>query len=524
MKSWKKLFAVALSVIMMLTLSVTAFAAGTSTITIQNAQPTTDYKAYKLFDATIDSNGNTAYTVQAGTVKNAIDENAPFTVATTADADDNYAVTLKTGKTAEDVVTWVKSKFTETTGDKLTVKDLTEAGTVTTDANAKTATISDLEYGYYFITSGTGAALSLDSTNPNAVVYDKNVTDTPITGAEKKIVVKGTQGNDTYETTTTAQIGDTINYKIAFTAQNAAEVENTTENTTSYELIKEYTVVDTPSGLDIDTSSIKVKVGDTELQNTQDSTLYEVKTESGKVTITIKWATQSGTDWTSIYTAPANVEITYSATLTAATGTNTASINYTTTENKPGTDVTPDPDNPPTVYTNYFDLIKTDNNTTQKNLLSGAEFELFDDENKKISFLYDSTNKTYTVTPANTDSSVTTIEAGSVRITGLDGSVTYSLKETKAPNGYNKAADTSVTFTKGQDDKYTSMTAVFEDNKTYVDGTKYTSGGVNVINQAGQELPSTGGVGTTLFYIIGGLLVVAAGVLLVVRKRMRAEQ
>ena len=48
----------------------------------------------------------------------------------------------------------------------------------------------------------------------------------------------------------------------------------------------------------------------------------------------------------------------------------------------------------------------------------------------------------------------------------------------------------------------------------------WTDGGVHVINQTGTELPSTGGIGTTIFYVLGSVLVVAAGVLLVTKKRM----
>ena len=51
-------------------------------------------------------------------------------------------------------------------------------------------------------------------------------------------------------------------------------------------------------------------------------------------------------------------------------------------------------------------------------------------------------------------------------------------------------------------------------------GTQYTSGGIHVINKAGTTLPGTGGIGTTIFYLIGGGLMVAAAVLLIAKKRM----
>lgn len=56
-----------------------------------------------------------------------------------------------------------------------------------------------------------------------------------------------------------------------------------------------------------------------------------------------------------------------------------------------------------------------------------------------------------------------------------------------------------------------------------VENDKYVSGGIQVINQTGSLLPSTGGIGTTIFYVIGGILVVGAGILLVTKKRMSKE-
>ena len=89
---------------------------------------------------------------------------------------------------------------------------------------------------------------------------------------------------------------------------------------------------------------------------------------------------------------------------------------------------------------------------------------------------------------------------------------TYTLKETKAPKGYNQIKNgVPVDLTQGSI------------KTTYTSGTTYnntTDGGYGVLNNAGTTLPGTGGIGTTIFYLIGGGLMVAAAVLLIAKKRM----
>ena len=120
---------------------------------------------------------------------------------------------------------------------------------------------------------------------------------------------------------------------------------------------------------------------------------------------------------------------------------------------------------------------------------------------------------------------------GKFVIADLDAG-TYYLRETKAPGGYNLLKnDIIVTITATLDKKenspaLTELKLSVKDDKTGAEATE-SNGSVdtgivatNVVNNSGAQLPETGGMGTTLFYVLGGILVLVAIILLVTRKRM----
>ncbi len=124
-------------------------------------------------------------------------------------------------------------------------------------------------------------------------------------------------------------------------------------------------------------------------------------------------------------------------------------------------------------------------------------------------------------TTENVDAKAEVGPDGVVRFVGL-GAGTYTITETKTPAGYNTIAPITVDIaftdnpadganhwsTTSNDAEYNAATGVFE---------------LTIENQKGSELPSTGGIGTTLFYVIGTILILGAGILLVTRRRMRAQ-
>lgn len=132
--------------------------------------------------------------------------------------------------------------------------------------------------------------------------------------------------------------------------------------------------------------------------------------------------------------------------------------------------------------------------------------------------LIENSDGSYTVAPADyTGSVVNVMTAGKITIKGLDDATEYYLYETKAPAGYNRLTDAvkfKITATYNDTgDSYTSVTAAVND-------VEQSSVSVQVANNKGSTLPSTGGIGTTLFYVIGGVLMAVAAVLLVTKKRM----
>lgn len=441
--------------------SVDTGAGGTASITIDNAAQGQTYKIYKLFDATVDGYGAISYKVPTG--KN-FTGNDFFSVDKSGNvlAKDNIDVSSDAFKT------WAAGFGTEVKSAK---------------AEDNTLVFSNLTYGYYYVKSSLGTTITVDSTNPNATIKDKNTTkpDIPNDGA-KKIVVNGATTSET-----TAKIGDVIDYKIAFNATNYV----TTSGTDS-KLITKYTIADTPSDLEINQSTVKVTVDGKEV------TVTPTYGTDGKMTIELAWVKADGK--TTIYNSPAEVVVTYKATVKAGaqdgTASNSAKISYTTADGEtPIPDPNPDPD--PKVYTYQFTLNKT-SKEDGSDTLTGAEFKLYDaasggNEIKVVK----NTDGTYRVAEAGENGQV--IEAGKVVIKGLKGDNTkYYLEEIKAPNGYN---------------------ILTERKEVSISSTATNTS--NVVNKKGAELPSTGSFGTTMFYIAGSVLLLAAFVYMISKRRMK---
>ena len=251
--------------------------------------------------------------------------------------------------------------------------------------------------------------------------------------------------------------------------------------------------------------------------------------------ITIPWVTGAGTvadPYKSIYANGAQIVITYTATVAdtaaidGAGNTNRATITYTT-------DGEHEPDEYPveeTVYTYAIAIQKVDENDQP---LAGAKFQ--------FPFYVKATADTdgayiYAGTTAGEGliNEITTPVNGKIIVKGV-ADETYNITETEAPKGYNKlGGPVSVTAVQtGQ--TTTNKTIYLDENGNVVDESAETvahtvtvtidelaATPVVVLNKTGAELPSTGGIGTTIFYTVGAILVLGAGIVLVSKRRMNA--
>ena len=159
--------------------------------------------------------------------------------------------------------------------------------------------------------------------------------------------------------------------------------------------------------------------------------------------------------------------------------------------------------------------IKVNKVTDQNTPLPGAKFRLYTDVDcrNELKLKADTNNNYYPVPIGHTGEgdAMVSPDNGKFSICGLDEG-TYYLKEVETPAGYNTAEPAKLTF------KVENITLKVDDNLT-----KDAAGNmsVTIVNKSGVVLPSTGGMGTTIFYVVGGLLMVGAAVLLVTKKRMQ---
>ena len=477
MKKIQQLFTALVAVLTVFAFGTTALAqtvdsgkSGAGTITVSNASQGQTYTAYKLFDATVTADGSgISYKLPAGkTVAN-------FGGDTWFDVDSKGNVTAKAGAdlTSAEFKAWAVAN-----GEKI----------VSAQAEDNTLVFTNVPYGYYYIESSLGSIITVDSTKPNVTVIDKNTTNPtipdPNDGGGKKIISNGATTSET-----TAKIGDTVNFQIKFNATNYLTKDRQTTQIVSY------TITDTPTALAIDQNSVNVKVDGVDIT----AKISKTFDAAGNMNLVLTWADAAANNKT-IYNSPAEVIITYSAVVTKdakeGEATNTATIGYNTIDN-PTTPPTPvDPDKPTEttkVTTHRFTLKKTNN---AGETLTGAEFKLYNASTggTEIKVVKD-TDGTYRVAEANEEGVV--IEAGQVVIKGLKGGTTYYLEEIKAPNGYNVLTE-----------------------RQAIEVTADNTAQANVINKKGGVLPNTGAIGTTLFYLVGSILLLVALVYTISKRRM----
>ena len=482
MKRTKSILAVILALALVLVSGVVAFAAGETkgSITIDNAVKDQTYTIYRIFDIadhTSDYNG-ILYTVNSKW-------NDFFTAGA---AGLNYVKKGANGyvswKTGADAAAFAKDAYSFAESKGIAIDGEIKA----TGSEVK---FENLDLGYYLLHSSLDSVCSLDTTTPDVTIKEKN---------SKPTLNKEVQENSTgaYGKTNDANIGDTVNFRITVNAADG-KPEN-------------YVIHDKMSdGLSFKEIT-SVTINGTALTAGTDYTIKEAKVCNDGCTFEISFAE-------SLIKPNDVIVVEYSATINdKAVVSGTGNPNESWLEYGDKQNVTKTERSITRTYVWKIDVFKYTADGKTEIGLGDAEFRLYKEVDGKKSYAMVANTRitgwTEDVTKATT---LVSAGDGKIEIVGLDAG-TYYLEETKAPAGYNKlAAPVEVVITKAIDAVTDEGTATI----TYsYDGGAASTGTVKVLNNMGQELPSTGGIGTTIFYIVGAVLVAAAGILLITKKRM----
>ena len=392
---------------------------------------------------------------------------------------------------AQGYVTWVKgadaeafAKLAQGHAAKMTADATTTAPAAGEGETYSTLTFENLKLGYYLVDTSLGTLCSLDTTNPNVEMHEKNAVPTNVKTVQEDSTSRYGEKND-------ANIGQTVYFQSTIIAQKGAQnyvFHDTMGAGLTYTGVTGITLKDTT----VDASNYTVVTEDL-----TDGCTFEVRfTQEFCDTLA------TGNQIVISYTATLNEN----AVIAGAGNPNTSKLSYG--------DGSETPVSQTKTYTWDVDVFKYTMKGQNEAALAGATFMLSKstDGSKPIALVSEGSNVYRVAKTGETGTVVTAITTdatGKFTIKGLDADI-YYLTETAAPAGYNKLAD-PVNIVIGENGVVNSTT----ENPQGVDVVK-------VLNQSGTELPSTGGMGTTVFYVVGGILVVGAVVLLVARKRMAA--
>ena len=475
MKSLKKLLSIFAAFMMVVGLTMTnASAAGKISITVNNPENGKTYTAYRLLQANIGEGTAVAYFVDADG-KTALEQSglAPtyFTISANQNPDNTYNVSLASGKhneeaTAKEIAAQFRAYLESL--DEGSVNAFESASA--TAINDQSVTIDNLPGpGYYFVTTGNGSLVKVDTLGVNAQVENKK--DQPT--IEKQV----TNSNNN-----TVNIGDEVEFTLTAKLKPG---------------FAKYSITDTMIGLTFKEITSVTKDGTS--INEYPFTVNENPTNSLVLTFKDDVVNALTVDTTYVikYTATVNAD----AQIGTDQITNNAILKFGNDDNEDSSQVK--------LSTYQFGLTKTKD--AQNTQLDGAEFEL-SLGNKKINFV--KSGNVYTVTSAaiGAADTTTTISAGAVTIKGLANGE-YTLTEIKAPAGYNKLEDPVIIKIYNGN----GHASLKQDSATEYEYSQTTY----VLNTQGTQLPSTGGMGTTMLYVVGGILMVGAAILFVTNKRMK---
>ncbi len=570
MKAMKKFAAMMLSVIMVLALSVPAFAAEHDTVTITINDPmgvmpmadeplTRSYDAYKLLNLTTSQSGdkvNYAYTLNdkyADILKELVfAENWEESLGDKPDSKDKV--------TQEQVIAYLGTLTSDIKDDdgaitqigsihdfmvKVYKKIKAANPAISADATSSNGQFTDMAQGYWMIVDTT--KIEGNDTNSLIIVDTKGqdeITVTPKTSVPT--VDKEVQENSTKDWGDSADynIGDNVPFKLTGTVSEYYDYYETYKFVFHDTLSNGLTLAE---GFGVE--NVTVKVDGVEIESG-----FTVVTSGLDDGCSFHVVFDDLKDITSVK-ADSKITVEYTATLTSGAvigndgNLNSVHLEYSNNPNdEQGGETGKTPDETVVVFTYELDVDKVDgsseNEGTYSKHLEGAWFVLYrtDAEGEKEYAAINENGKltgwtsempTHQNGDSTANGNLKSGEDGKFEIIGLDAGI-YYLEETVAPAGYNlltKPLKLTITATVSDEATSAEGTKQLTELEVTVDDGEaqegnVTTGTVSIIveNNSGTELPSTGGMGTTIFYVVGGILVAGAAILLVTKKRMGVSE
>ena len=494
MKVIKKITAIMLSIMMVLGMcSVVGAVDGTTPkgkITINNAISGQTYKIYKILDLESynpdvtpglysykpDSNWDTFFRTGAGKDYVKINENG-YVEWNAVDGETEEQKNVKAAKLAQEALAYANANNLLAT----------QESSVTSGSTS--VVFTDLELGYYLVDSSAGALCGLTTTNSEVAITEKN--EKP---KVEKEILNGDKGKVKKNS---ANIGDNVCYMITIDVKYGAEnyvLHDKMNPHLNYEMVADL----------YDNENTKVTGSrDSAMNLNQDYTITPAPGDGCAVHVTFtkeyfnRKADRIKKQQVSQIIVKYVAKVKDSAPINTPME-NTAWLTY-------GDNSTKSADSTTNTYTYGIPVFKHTGTGENKQALAGAEFELYTDANcteaNALKFTRNDAGK-YRY-DEHGEVTLTSLNNGMIEIEGIKEG-TYYLKETKAPKGYNLLKD-AIAITIDTNGKIT----INEGEVTRVD----------VQNNAGSLLPSTGGMGTTIFYIAGAFLVLISGVVLIAKKR-----